>query len=306
MGIAIISPGRNPSAWIKNMKAIDTDLDIQVFPDIVDKEKITAVMLWQHPTGILSEFPNLKLICSMGAGVDHILSDDSIDLSLPITRIVDEKLTFSMTNYCIMGILNYHRRIARFSQLQKSKVWDMSSPEIDIHIGVLGVGELGGDVVEKLQFMNFSVYGYGNSPKENLPYPYFYGDQLNDFLQNVNVLVCLLPLTPTTENFLNIDFFRKCKKNTYLINVARGSHLNEEDLLIAIKEGYISGAMLDVFRNEPLPKNHPFWEEEKITITPHIASVTNPTAAAPQIVENYKRMLNNQPLVNLVDRQKGY
>lgn len=306
MGIAIISPGRNPSAWIKNIKEIDKEIDIQVFPDIVNKEKITTVMLWQHPKGILSEFPNLKLICSMGAGVDHILSDDSIDPSLPICRIVDEKLTFSMTNYCIMGILNYHRRTARFVQLQNSKVWDMTSPEIDIYVGVLGVGELGGDVVKKLQFMNFSVLGYGNSPKENMTYPYFYGDQLDDFLQKVNVLVCLLPLTAKTENFLNIDFFRKCKKDTYLINVARGSHLVEEDLLVAIEEGYISGAMLDVFRNEPLPKDHPFWEAEKITITPHIASVTNPKAAAPQIVENYHRMLNNQPLVNLVDRQKGY
>lgn len=306
MGIAIISPGRNPSAWIKNMKEIDKEIDIQVFPDIVNKEKITTVMLWQHPKGILNEFPNLKLICSMGAGVDHILSDEAIDPSLPITRIVDEKLTFSMTNYCIMGILNYHRRISRFNQLQESKVWDMSSPEIDIHVGVLGVGELGGDVVEKLQFMNFNVLGYGNSPKVKLTYPYFYGEQLDDFLQKVNVLVCLLPLTAKTENFLNIDFFRKCKKGTYLINVARGSHLVENDLLTAIEEGYISGAMLDVFRKEPLPQDHPFWEAENITITPHIASVTNPKAAAPQILENYNRMLNNQPLTNLIDRQKGY
>lgn len=306
MGIAIISPGRNPSVWIENMKEIDKEIDIQVFPDIVNKEKISTVMLWQHPRGALSEFPNLKLICSMGAGVDHILSDDSIDPSLPITRIVNEKLTFSMTNYCIMGILNHHRRTSRFTQLQKSKVWDMSSPEIDIQVGVLGVGELGGDVIEKLQLMNFDVFGYGNSPKGKLTYPYFYGEQLNDFLQNVNVLVCLLPLTTQTENFLNLDFFKKCKKGTYLINVARGNHLVEEDLLTAIQEGFISGAMLDVFRKEPLPEDHPFWEEEKITITPHIASVTNPKAAAPQIVENYKRMLNNQPLVNLVDRQKGY
>jgi glyoxylate/hydroxypyruvate reductase A len=306
MGIAIISPGRNPSVWIENMKEIDKEIDIQVFPDIVNKEKISTVMLWQHPKGILSEFPNLKLICSMGAGVDHILSDDSIDPSLPITRIVDEKLTFSMTNYCIMGVLNYHRRIIKFNQLQQSKIWDMSNPEIAIQVGVLGVGELGGDVIEKLQFMDFDVFGYGNSSKENLTFSYFYGDQLNDFLQNVNVLVCLLPLTPQTENFLNLDFFRKCKKGTYLINAARGNHLVEEDLLTAIQEGYISGAMLDVFRKEPLLKDHPFWEEEKITITPHIASVTNPKAAAPQIIENYKRMLNHQPLLNLVDRQKGY
>ena len=306
MAIAIIAPGRNMAVWVENIKKIDPTIEVFVYPEIIDEKKVEAVILWQHPKGILNDFPNLKLICSMGAGVDHILSDDSISPELPIARIVDEKLTFSMTNYVIMGILNYHRQTLRFQINQKKKIWDMSQPEIPIKVGVLGVGELGGDVIKKLQALDIEVFGYGNTKKTDLSFQYYYGNQLNEFLSKVNVLVCLLPLTPNTKNFLNLNLFKNCSKGTYLINVARGKHLVEEDLIKAIENGYIYGALLDVFSKEPLPKNHPFWESERITITPHIASVTNPDAAAPQIVENYRRMKLDQSPNNQIDRKKGY
>ncbi|WP_373493002.1 2-hydroxyacid dehydrogenase [Aquiflexum sp.] len=306
MGIAIISPGRDVSNWTDIFQRLDSTVDIQVFPDIEDKESIDAVLLWQHPKGILKQFPNLKLICSMGAGVDHILSDREIPEHIPIVRIVDEKLTFSMTNYTLMGILNYHRQIVRYQENQKQRIWDMTNPEIDIHVGLLGVGALGGDVIEKLRFMDIPVSGYGNSAKNDLNYPYYYGDQLQEFLDQVNVIVCMLPLTKDTENFLNIEFFKSCKKGSYLINVARGKHLVEEDLMLALEKGYLSGALLDVFRQEPLPKDHPFWQTDGIMVTPHIASVTNPDAAAPQIIENYHRMKNRQPLLNSIDPNLGY
>lgn len=306
MGIAIISPGRDASIWVENIKKLDQSIDIQVYPEIKDFESVDAVILWQHPKGYLSSFPNLKLICSMGAGVDHILSDTSIPSLLPITRIVDERLTFSMTNYVIMGVLNYHRQLNRYQQDQQHKVWDMSNPELQVNVGIMGVGALGGDVVDKLRYLGINVVGLGNSVKQHLSYPYYEQSQMDDFLAEVNVLVCMLPLTPGTEGILNIDLFRKCNKGTYLINVARGKHLVEEDLIAAIKEGYISGALLDVFRQEPLPASHPFWEMSEITITPHIASVTNPSAAAPQIVENYQRFKRGAELINQIDRKKGY
>ncbi|SMD44677.1 glyoxylate/hydroxypyruvate reductase A [Aquiflexum balticum DSM 16537] len=306
MGIAIISPGREVKKWKENFYVLDKSIRVQVYPEISDKEAVEAVLLWQHPKGILNQFPNLKLICSMGAGVDHILSDQSIPSHIPIVRIVDEKLTYSMTNYALMGILNYHRQIFRYQLNQKKKIWDMSNPEIDIHVGVMGVGALGGDLVDKLLYMGIPVSGYGNSPKSGLNFPYYFGDQLNDFLAQVNVIVCMLPLTPQTENILNISLFENCNKGTYLINVARGRHLVEEDLLEALDKGYLSGALLDVYRKEPLPKDHPFWERNEITITPHIASVTNPDAAAPQIIDNYKRLKNSQPLINQINLTLGY
>lgn len=306
MSLAIISPGRNPKVWIDALAAIDPNLEIQVYPDISSPEKVEMALLWQHPQGYLSTFPNLKLISSLGAGVDHILSDPAVPESLPIVRIVDEKLTWSMTNYVVMGVLNFHRQITRYQADQKRKVWDMSNPEIPVKVGVMGVGALGGDVLDKLNYVGFEVCGFGFSEKKSFPYSYFSKDQLAEFLKNINVLVCLLPLTPETEGILNKDLFALCNPGTYLINVARGKHLIEEDLIPALESGQLAGAMLDVYRTEPLPENHPFWEESRICLTPHIASVTNPKAAAPQIVENFKRLKNNSTLLNLVNRQKGY
>jgi glyoxylate/hydroxypyruvate reductase len=306
MGIAIISPGRDVSIWVENITKIDKNIKVQVYPNINDLENVQAVILWQHPQGILETFPNLKLICSMGAGVDHILTDKKIPDHLPIVRIVDEKLTFSMTNYVVMGVLNFHRQTLRYLKDKQRSVWDMTSPEIPVQVGVMGAGELGGDIIEKLKFMGIDVVGLGNSPKKGLDYPYYDKTQTNEFLKAINVLVCMLPLTRETEGILNIDLFRKCNKGTYLINVARGKHLLEEDLLVAIEEGFISGALLDVFQKEPLPESHPFWTKEEIMITPHIASVTNPEAAAPQIVENFHRMNKNLKLLNEIDRIKGY
>ncbi|UJP64289.1 2-hydroxyacid dehydrogenase [Mongoliitalea daihaiensis] len=305
MGLAIISPGKNMDAWISNFQSLDPSIPIQVYPDIQDPLSVEAALLWNHPPGILLEFPNLKLICSMGAGVDHILKDPQLPEHTPITRIVDEKLTWSMTNYVVMGVLNHHRQLVRYQQQQREKRWDMSSPEIEVSIGVLGVGALGNDIVDKLSYMGFKVSGFGKSPKI-MSYPYYFGSQLDDFLQQINVLVCMLPLTAETEGYLNLELFKKCNPGTYLINVARGKHLNEQELLVALERGYISGALLDVFHVEPLPSNHPFWEEERIMMTPHIASVTNPNAAAPQILENFRRMKMSQPLINQINRIKGY
>ncbi|MBN3519401.1 glyoxylate/hydroxypyruvate reductase A [Algoriphagus lutimaris] len=306
MSLAIICPGKNADPWIKVLKDQDPELEVQVYPEINKPDSVEVVMLWNHPAGILSSFPNLKLISSMGAGVDHILRDKSVPENIPVVRIVDEKLTFSMTNYVIMGVLNFHRQFTRYQQDKKRKVWDMSNPEIDVKVGVMGVGALGGDVLEKLAFMGFEVVGFGFSEKENFPYPYYSKGQLNEFLETVNVIVCLLPLTSDTEGILNIELFKHCRKGTFLINVARGKHLVEEDLIIALDKGYLSGALLDVFRTEPLPKEHPFWEDTRILFTPHIASVTNPSAAAPQVVDNIRRIQTNKPLNNLVIRKRGY
>ncbi|QDH80482.1 glyoxylate/hydroxypyruvate reductase A [Echinicola soli] len=306
MSLAIISPNRDITPWLEIFRKEAADIPLEIYPDIKHPKKVTAAMVWQHPKGSLQSLPNLRLICSMGAGVDHILGDDTIPEDIPITRIVDSRLTFSMTNYVVMGVLDFHRQIRRYQADKKERKWDMSNPEIPVSVGVLGVGELGGDVLDKLSYMGMEVYGYGNSPKSDFRHPYYYGNQLEEFLSKCNVLVCLLPLTQSTDGFLNLDLFRKCTKGTYLINVARGKHLVEEDLITALEEGILSGAMLDVFRQEPLPEDHPFWQQERLTITPHIASITNPDAAAPQIIENFWNLEKGHPLINQIDRKKGY
>jgi len=306
MSIAIVSPGKDPKPWLEALRQVDSSLDIQVYPQIEDLKKVEMALVWQHPPGFLRNFPHLKLISSLGAGVDHILSDFEIPHHLPIVRIVDEKLTWSMTNYVLMGVLNFHRQLYRYQKDKDNGIWDMSNPEISIKVGIMGVGALGGDVVDKLMYLGFEVCGYGLNDKKSLSFPYFAKHQLDDFLSDINVLVCMLPLTSETEGILNITLFQKCNPGTYLINVARGKHLIEEDLIPAFEEGYLSGAMLDVFRVEPLPRTHAFWSDSRIQLTPHIASVTNPKAAAPQIVENYKRLTNGLPLQHQINRVKEY
>ncbi len=306
MNIAIIAPFKDVSDWVATFQALEPSLTVEVFPAIQKYERVDAVVLWQHPHGLLKEFPNLQLICSMGSGVDHIMADPDLPEGIPITRIVDSRLTFSMTNYVIMGILNFHRQLFRYLEYKKNKTWDMSNPEIDITVGVMGAGQLGSDVLNKLKALGISAMAYGNSPKENYPHPYYYGSQLDEFLQQVNVVVCLLPLTPNTVGFLNRKLFEKFRQATYLINVARGKHLIEKDLIDAISAGYVSGALLDVFQEEPLPADHPFWEHPAIMITPHIACITMYQAAVPQILANLKNLLNKDPLQNQIDRSQGY
>lgn len=306
MNIAIIAPYKDVSDWVATFETLDPSLTVEVFPKIREYDRIEAVVLWQHPHGILKEFPNLRLICSMGSGVDHIMADPDLPKHIPITRIVDPRLTFSMTNYVIMGVLNFHRQFFRYLDYKKRKIWDMSNPEIDIQVGVMGSGQLGTDVLDKLRAMGIAAIGYGNSPKENYPHPYFYGDQLDEFLRQVNVVVCMLPLTPKTVGFLNLELFKKFQKDTYLINVARGKHLIERDLIAAISEGYVSGALLDVFQEEPLPPEHPFWEHPSIMMTPHIACITMYQAAVPQILSNIRNLLNETTLQNQIDPTQGY
>lgn len=308
MAIIIVAPNRNVSSWKKIISERSPDLKVYVWPECDRKEDVDCAIAWNHPLGSLKEFPNLRLISSMGAGVDHILRDTSIDSSVRITRIVDDGLTMPMTNYVLMAVLNYHKQFFKYLADKENKIWDQQlNPEIDLTVGILGLGVLGTDVAEKLHMLGFNVKGFSNSRKFVEGVESYAGEgELDDFLRKINTLVCMLPLTAGTRNMLNIDFFRKMNRGSILINVARGALLVEEDLLKAMDEGIISSAFLDVFQKEPLPKDHPFWDHPNIYLTPHIASVTNPGAAIPQILENYSLLQKGKPLKNEIDRIKGY
>ncbi|WP_224998909.1 glyoxylate/hydroxypyruvate reductase A [Cesiribacter sp. SM1] len=313
MSLVIIAPSKNNKAyWQKRLeeelKARGEDVKVEIWPEVENADKVLMAVTWKHPQESLYAYPHLKVVSSMGAGVDHILKDEHLPLHWHIVRIVDEQLTRGMSNYLLAAVLNYHKQMYHYYELQKTHSWGYSeTPEVELQPGILGLGELGTDIALKLKGLGFKVSGYSRTPKDIMGISTYAGeDELETFLQQTNMLICLLPLTKNTRDYLNIEFFRKCKKGTYLINVARGSHLVEEDLITALDQGLLSGATLDVFRQEPLPKEHPFWDHPKVFITPHIASVTNPDAAIPQVAENYVRMLHNKPLLNKIDRTAGY
>ncbi|WP_339792474.1 glyoxylate/hydroxypyruvate reductase A [uncultured Imperialibacter sp.] len=308
MSIVIIAPNKDFSKWITAFNKVDENLDVSIWPETGGQSEITCAVVWGHPAGSLTAFPNLKLICSMGAGVDHVLKDPELPEGVPIVRIVDDGLSFSMSNYVVSAVMYHQRRFEKYLADKKAHIWDQQSPpEVDCRIGIMGFGVLGQDAGRKLKALGFEVSGYSNSRKDVDGIKCFAGEgELSTFLKQINVLVCLLPATPETKGILNRRLFADMNKGTYLINAARGHHQVTNDIIEAIDNGMLSGAFLDVFENEPLPKDHPVWEHPKVFITPHIASITNPDAAAHQIVANYKAMLAGQPLKNKIDRDRGY
>lgn len=308
MSLVIIAPGRNVDEWIDGFKKLDESLVVEVWPDVEDFRKVEGAVVWNHPEGVLKEFPNLKFISSMGAGVDHLIKDPTLPDGVPVSRIVDDALTKPMTNYLLMATLYYQRKLDKYIEDKKEKVWDQATyPEREISVGVMGLGVLGSDIATRLALLDFEVYGFSNTKKEIKGVKSYAGEAaLSEFLSKINVLICLLPLTRETRNILNKSLFQKLNRGTYLINAARGQHLVEEDLLEALDNGTISGAFLDVYRQEPLPTDHPFWNHPKIMLTPHIASVTNPPAAIPQIYNNLQAAIQGSPLENTVDMQKEY
>lgn len=309
MSIAVIAPGRDRSKWIEYFKIADPSIKIEIWPDIEDPEAVQCVLVWKHPIGELLKYPNLKFIACMGAGVDHIIQDPELPEGVPITKVVDDQLSTDMSIYVIQGILNHQRRFVDHLKARERGEWlDSHRHPEKINIGILGIGILGQDVAGKLVALGFDVFGYGQTEKQIEGVKCYWGrpGQLDQFLQSINVLVCMLPLVNKTREILNSELFTKMNKGTYLINVARGEHLVDEDLITAINEGQISGALMDVFHEEPLPQEHPFWSTEEIMITPHNASVTDPKSVAQQIVKNYHKIGTAESFDFVIDRERGY
>lgn len=295
--------------WQQALYKLQPQLDIRVWPAIGNAADIEFALVWQHPLGALNQFPNLRGIGSLGAGVDHVFADVDLPANIPMVRVVDPYMANDIVQYVTACVLEYVKRMNHWRELQWQRKW-LKQPPFNFSektVGVMGLGFLGGKAVNILLDLGLRVVGWSNSPKEISGMQQFYGAaQLESFLQETDILVCMLPLTQQTKNILNAKHFAQLRNGAYIINVGRGEHLVEEDLLAALASGKISGAALDVFRQEPLPSEHPFWINPRICVTPHIASVTNPDTVAPQMLENYQRAIHGKELLNQVDFHRGY
>ena len=306
MSIVIIAPPVPAAKWKSAFATLAPKIKVYVGHDIPDPEAIQYAMLWRFPKGVLKKFKNLKLIYSMGAGVDGVLADPSIPKEIPICRVVDPQMAFSMSNYILMAVLQHHRQWDAYAQAQRQKHWAQHEvDELDLSIGILGLGHLGMDAALKLHHLGFAVSGYSTSPKKT-PFTSYYGEALPAFLGFLNVLICVLPLTPKTKGFLNQSLFDQLKQPTFLINVSRGNVQLEQDIITALDKGQLNGAFLDVFEQEPLPPESELWQHPKIKLTPHIASLTRESASVHQVLENIKRLTTKTPLLHQVDREKMY
>ena len=309
MAIVIIRQDNKIDSWKKALKAKAPDISIYSYLEEHPKEEITLAWVWKQPVDSLKQYPNLKCIASLGAGVDFIFKDQSVPQNIPITRVVDPVLASDMSEFVLALILSFFKNLNNYRTDQMNKVWYPQEYKriSDVTVGIMGMGALGEKLTEDLIKNRFKVIGWATSPK-NIPgvEVYIGNKEKNTFLSRSNILVCLLPLTRETTGILNSKLFKELPKQSYVINVARGGHLVDEDLLEYINNGHLAGAGLDVFHEEPLSVEHPFWTHPKIHITPHIASVSDIESVIPQLLENYGRLKEGLPLNNIVNREKGY
>lgn len=309
MSLVVFSKVHKVKPWIDALKEAGPDIEILTHDKVQNKEKVLFALAWNHPRGIFKQFPNLKCISSMGAGVDHIMNDPDIPEKAAVVRIVDPLLSQDLAEFALALIMNHLRGITNYRLLQDQTLWKKKRylRMGGVKIGIMGTGAIGNHVATFLQSCGFSVAGWGKNPGKPGSYKRYHGkDQLETFLQQSDILVCLLPLTPETEGILNKDALGKLPAGAFVINLGRGAHVVDQELIEMVNNGQLSGASLDVFRKEPLPADHPFWSHPKIHITPHVASLTTPESVAPQIIENYRRAAEGRPLLNKVDKEKGY
>jgi glyoxylate/hydroxypyruvate reductase A len=309
MAILFRSSVDSARRWSAALGEIFPGLDMRFWPDIGNPADIEYALVWKPPPGMLASLPNLKLILSLGAGVDHIFGDPQLPAHVPVVRLVDPHLVAAMSEYIVLHVMKLHRRDLEYTAQQRRREWkelDQVNAD-DRRVSILGLGMIGGDAARKLQALGFQVAGWSRRPKDVPGIESFHGDDgLEKMLARTDILVCVLPLTPDTDGILSARLFAMLPKGASIVNAGRGAHLVEADLIPALDSGQLSTAVLDVFRAEPLPADHPFWGHERIVVTPHIGGATNPRTASRVVAENIRRLNAGEPLLNVVDPIRKY
>jgi len=315
MAFLFILPTWPVEIWTAAMKKVAPDLDVRVWPDGMGKiEDIEYCAAWLPPPGVVKSLPNLKVIMSLGAGVDAILKDPTLPGNIPIVRVNDPDLTGRMTEYIVLHVLMHHRQQRRLDENQKQRVWDSFPTHAakDLSVGIMGMGVMGADSAEKLRDIGFRVAGWSRSRKEILGVESFAGAaEFDAFLARTDVLVSLLPATADTDGIINRATIRKLSRKgpfgaPIVINAGRGRQQVEGDILAALDAGELHAATLDVFVPEPLPESSRLWTHPRVTVTPHCAADSDPETICAYVAGNIRRHQRGEKLDNLVDRTRGY
>jgi glyoxylate/hydroxypyruvate reductase A len=284
-------------------------IDLRLGADLGPLEQIDAAVCWYPPHGVLARLPQLKLVQSLAAGIDHIVADPQLPRQVPLCRIVDPQMATGMKAYVAWAVIAQQRRMQGYVESAAAGRWHeetMTSPA-GHRVGIAGLGTLGMACAEALAAIGYQVRGWSRTAKSAPGIATFHGaDQLDDFLAGCDTLICLLPLTPATCGFLGAGLFARLPRGAHLINVGRGEHLVESDLLAALDAGQLGAATLDAFIEEPLPPGHPFWAHPGILITPHIATRTDVAVIAQQTLANLASLNRGQRPETAVDLQRGY
>lgn len=307
--------GTEAAAWMEALAERLPDLRVASLAGPVDRESVCYAVTWRHPPGGLVGFPNLRAIFSLGAGVDHLLSDPDLPADVPIVRVVDSDLTARMSEWVVLHVLMHHRQVRLYDWHQGERIWadDPHQPAArDVRVGVMGLGVLGADAARKLQVMGFDVAGWSRTAKTLPGLDTYAGEaELDAFLGRTQILVALLPLTPDTRGILDHALFSRLARDSHfggpiLLNAGRGGLQNEAGILAALDDGTLKAATLDVFATEPLPQDSPLWHHPAVTITPHNAAISSTGAITDFIAGEIAHLEAGGAPRHSVDRQRAY
>ena len=292
--------------WLQGLAAALPGADVEVWQPGAPQADFAVV--WAPPQPFLDEQSGLKALFNIGAGVDALLKL-RLSPTIPVVRLDDAGMAVQMAEYVCHAVIRHFREFDRYEEAMRQGEWAYRRPprRADFAVGVMGLGVLGTRVAQALAQFEFPLNGWSRSAKAIDGVRCFHGaDGLNDFLSASRVLVNLLPLTPETENILNRTTLSRLQPGGYVINTARGAHLVDEDLIALLDSGHLAGAALDVFRTEPLPAGHPFWQHPKITLTPHTSARTLRDDTIAQIAGKIAALQRGEAVAGIVNPQRGY
>lgn len=297
-----------PDVWRREFAAVMPDLDVRCWPDVGDPADIEAIAIIALPPGELAKFPNLRLILSLTAGTDALLSDPDLP-DVPIVRAGDPAGDVMMNETALLHVLRHHRNMPEYLRQQASRTWKKLPLKRaqDRTVGVMGLGAIGLACADTIASIGFKVAGWVRSPRTIETIEAFAGrERLPAFLARSEILLNLLPLTPETRGIINAETLAHLPADASVINLGRGEHVVEADLMAALDSGHLAGATLDVFPKEPLPSDSPLWAHPKITVMPHVARRLDPSDLAPRIAAILRDFRAGKPLSQAVDRRRGY
>jgi len=315
MKVLFWSPQADASAWLHDLARALPGADVREWQP-GDTAAADFAVVWKPPRELLAA-RGLRAVFNLGAGVDAILAQERAQPgTLPrdalLVRLEDSGMAAQMSEYVMHAVLRYQRRLDEYALAQPARAWDVLAPHprATFTVGVLGVGVLGAQVARAVASLGVPVRGFSRSIKHldgiDTHAGELHGPQFDRFLDGLKVLVNLLPATPDTDDVLNARTFGRLARGAYLVNVARGTHVVEQDLVDALANGTLAAATLDVFRDEPLPGAHPFWREPRITITPHVSALTLRDEAIAQIADKIAALSRGETVTGVVDVDRGY
>lgn len=271
--------------------------------------EIDVALVANPPPGELKDLPGLKLIQSLWAGVDKLLADPTVPEAVPLARMVDPAMSQAMAETALWAVLSLHRDFYAYATLQQQGRWQQGGQlrADEVKVAVLGLGEMGAAVAQRLAANGYSVIGWSRHGRAVGGVTTLAGAAtLPQVLATADVVVNLLPLTPATRHLFNAERFGEMKRGASFVNLGRGAQVIENDLLKALETDHLRHAVLDVFQTEPLPTGHSFWRHPCVTVLPHVAAQTDPRSAAQVVAANVRALRAGAPLAHLVDRQRGY